>query len=251
MAKVRGLVGAYNPRRISKYVPGMQFAAGVDQASGFYNISFGSPSVASATAILLAPGALTSGAAATFTTMTGALLDTIDAPFGRNITVTGTSTRVLTVRGRDYLGQPMAEAITMSTGTISGKKAFKWIDSLSFSAVADTVNPTVGVGDVLGLPWATVKVLSETSYAVSTGVATVQTVGTFVVADFTSPATATTGDPRGTYDPTATLSAGVTEIVIQAVADGQVATTTGLVDGLTSETQGLTIGLHGVKQYYA
>lgn len=211
----------FNPRFINRRTPNMQYAADVG-LSGPCMVFCGTPIVATTTAILNAPGALTSGATATFlpsqfngtalSAVTGSA-DTIDARFGRNITVTGTSTRVLTVTGRDYLGQPMKETITMSAGTISGVKAFKWIDSLSFSAVADTVNPNVGVGDVLGLPYRCMAVVREFSDGV------VASAGTFVapLAVSTTP-TATNADVRGTYDPNTTLD-GAKNIELEILPD--------------------------------
>ncbi len=47
------------------------------------------------------------------------------------------SAEVITVTGRDYLGQPMVETITLNGATaVNGKKAFKKINSIKASAAA-------------------------------------------------------------------------------------------------------------------
>lgn len=101
-----------------------------------------------------------------------------------------------TVSGYDLYGYPMTETITgANIGTASGAKAFKYISGVTHTGtVAGTV--TIGTGDVIGLPlradrFAYLEVCyNNTWVTANTG---------FTAADTTSPATATTGDVRGTY----------------------------------------------------
>ncbi|MDB5607790.1 MAG: hypothetical protein JWP25_4690 [Bradyrhizobium sp.] len=101
-----------------------------------------------------------------------------------------------TVSGYDVYGYPQTETITgANAGVAAGKKAFKWVTGVTHTgSVAGTL--TIGTGDVYGFPLRadqfgyTWIVWNGTSVTASTG---------FVVADTTNPATATTGDVRGTY----------------------------------------------------
>lgn len=137
-------------------------------------------------------GVLASGGVATF-----------DHP--RNVVAAWTGTAVLTVTGTDVYGQTVVESSASGT-SFTGKKAFKTVTQVSFGSAVTAA--TVGTGDVLGLPY--VSTIGDVITA--RGGAAVDT-GTHVVADATSPATATTGDVRGTFDPSTTLN-GSTEIQI-------------------------------------
>ena len=86
----------------------------------------------------------------------------IDAAYGRCLTATGSagSNHVCTISGRDYLGQKMSEALTLSgTVVIHGNKAFKYVDSMSTAvgAAGDTVD--VGWSDRVGLPYKSEQIL--------------------------------------------------------------------------------------------
>lgn len=99
-----------------------------------------------------------------------------------------------TVNGYDIYGYPMSETIAgADAGAASGKKAFKYIASIAINGTAaGTVE--VGTGDVYGYP---IRV-DELAYTESNWSGAINT-GTFVAADTTNPATAMTGDVRGTY----------------------------------------------------
>jgi hypothetical protein len=115
--------------------------------------------------------------------------------YGRNVTfVLGAAgTPNVTIRGRDYLGQPMSEtAAATGTTPVVGKKAFKTIDNISVDAgVATTIN--VGYGTVLGFPYAMLKISEEYQDNAAASA------GTVALAVATQ--TASSGDPRGTYVP--------------------------------------------------
>lgn len=110
--------------------------------------------------------------------------------------VSGGAGVVFTVRGADVYGFPVSENITVAAGanTVNGKKAFKWIYSVT-PATTDAHNYSVGTTLITGLNLALdsagyfVEWLSGTGYTANP---------TVVAAVTTSPATATTGDVRGT-----------------------------------------------------
>lgn len=218
----------YRPRRINRYVPAMGYAAGVIHAAP-YEINFGAPALADADGILDGHSIATAGVAYVEDMIT----DTVDAPFGRclQIVLSGAGTPVVTIRGRDYLGQPVAEQFTGNgAAAVVGTKAFKYIDSITYGAVAATTID-VGTTDKLGLPFKTTKVLAERSNGVD------GTVGALVTPSLVDPATAVTTDPRGTYDPNVALD-GTKVIAITALLD----------NSLNTSGNG---GLHGLAHYYA
>lgn len=116
---------------------------------------------------------------------------------GRNVRITtaGGDTAVYTVTGYDVYGYPMSEAITANgASTVSGKKAFKYIASVTpVGTVGATI--TVGTGDVFGFP-----IFSNSFYDVQiawNAGAIAPTTG--YIAGVATAATTTTGDVRGTY----------------------------------------------------
>lgn len=130
---------------------------------------------------------------------------------------TGTLTnRNVTISGYDYYGQPMTEVIatgTTQSTTVNGKKAFYQIVSATISgALGATI--ALGTTDVIGLP---VRVV-DAAYLVGIGWANAVARDTggssaFVAADTTNPATSTTGDVRGTYQPSSATN-GIRRLVI-------------------------------------
>lgn len=101
-----------------------------------------------------------------------------------------------TVSGWDIYGFPMTETITGASGAAAnGAKAWKYINTITHSgSVAGTL--TIGTNDVIGLPFQTLRFgrmaifYNNAAITANTG---------FTAAVTTSPATATTGDVRGTY----------------------------------------------------
>jgi len=131
-------------------------------------------------------------------------LATFDVP--RNVVAAWTTTAVMTVTGTDLYGEVIVESSASGT-TMAGKKAFKTITDVSIST--DVTAATVGHGDVLGLPY---RVNNKDEILIFENGVPVAT-GTFVAAVTTDPATATTGDVRGTLDPTATLDGSIRIVV--------------------------------------
>jgi len=233
-------INTYLPRKVNRYVPAMSYSAACVHNAP-HVVEFGPVAVAAAANILSAQSIASAGSTTTFLQdNTDPVVSAIAAEFpvgpgfGRCLQVVadGAATSTVTVKGRDYLGQPMAETFTLNgTTPVVGVKAFKYIDLVSWSGTSSrTIN--LGTTDKLGLPFRMSNVLSEQAAG-----ARVATLGTFVSPSQTDPATATTTDPRGTYDPNTTLD-GSTYISATFIADGR----------LNSSGNG---GLHGLAHYYA
>jgi hypothetical protein len=231
----------YRPRRISQYCPAMAYHAGVIHGAP-YEVRFGPVAIASATNILSAQSIAAAGSTTTFLQDNTDPINTSYASefpngpgFGRclQVVANGATTSTVTVKGRDFMGQPMAETFTLNGATpVVGVKAFKWIDLISWT-ITNGAGTTINVGthDKLGLPYRMSNVLAEKSDGVAA------TVGTLVTPSLVDPATATTTDPRGTYDPNTTLD-GSKYIIAVFLPNGE----------LNSSGNG---GLHGLAHYYA
>lgn len=186
--------------RIGGYVPAMAYAAEV-AIDGATRISFGTPALASATAILNAQSIAAAVDTTTFGGVAGPMQ--LDARYGRCVQVvaSGAATSNVTVFGRDFWGQPMAESFTLNgTTPVVGLKAFKWIDRITAGITGGTTI-NVGTHAKLGFPYKCFKCLSEELAQVPSG-----TLGTVTAPVLTDPQTTTTGDPRGTYTSNAALN---------------------------------------------
>ena len=160
----------------------------------------------------------------------------------RAISITGVASGTggaFAVVGFDLYGFPMHETITAGAGvsTVNGKKAWKFITSVT-PQFSDAHTYSVGTTDIYGFgmrvdQWNYVDIYYGTPPAVlitaSTG---------FVAADATSPATATTGDVRGTY-------------AAQSASDGtkKLQIFVGPTLGQASNAAGAAVGFFGVAQF--
>jgi len=182
----------------------------------------------------------------------------------RAVSITSTTSQVdatvFTVKGYDIYGYPITETITTSgtsATTTNGKKAFKFIASVTPSKTDATGNYSVGTLDVVGLP------LRSDIYTPVPGIdlsiwmnnAAISSTTGYTAADLTSPATATTGDVRGTYA-LQTASDGTKPLVIKqsplianlgVVDGGYTAAVTG--SGAVATASGAGVGLYGVTHY--
>lgn len=122
-------------------------------------------------------GALASGGVATF-----------DKP--RNVVAAWTNAAVITVTGTDEYGSIMVESSASGT-SFTGNKAFKTVTAVAVSA--DVTGLTVGTGVKIGLPYRV-----DANEFISARQTNAVDAATFVPAVTTDPATATTGDVRGT-----------------------------------------------------
>ena len=149
-------------------------------------------------------------------TLNGALAGVADV--ARNVVVTSAAddrTKTFTVYGTDHYGVAVAETITGSNGsTAAGLKAFKTVSRIAVSA-ATTGAVTVGTGDVLGLP---IRIATADRIINAAYDGAVEAIAAFAKAVDTDPATATTGDVRGTVDMTSALSNK--SVIINVIADG-------------------------------
>lgn len=129
----------------------------------------------------------------------------------RNVVAAWTGTAVLTITGTDRYGRTMVEASASGTSH-TGKKAFKTVTSASFSA--NTTGVTIGTGDVLGLPF-----VVPVNGVVAARADNAIDAGTFVAGVTTDPATATTGDIFGTFNPAVTLDGTATIGLLVVILD--------------------------------
>ena len=181
------------PRRINMYVPNMQYASDVNYNGGT-RVMIGFPQAANATLVASAVSIATAG-----TTDLSSVTQFPEA-YGRNITVvaSGASTATITVRGWDYLGQPLSEQFTANGATpVVGNKAWKSFSSVTYTATAGTTI-NIGSGAKFGLPYKAIRCQFETAAGV------LAAAGTLQAASLADPQTATTTDPRGMYTPTTT-----------------------------------------------
>lgn len=171
-------VADYYPRTISQYVPNMTFAA--DVVNGKTIVNFGSPAAADPDGILDGVSATDSaqsydssdwettfdGSSTSLTSTSGKL----DAPFGRCLSAVGSAgaDHVVTITGRDYLGQIMVENLTLvGTTTIFGNKAFKYVDSVAVAVGAADDTMDLGWTNRVGLPYKAEKLIAYTEDDVS------------------------------------------------------------------------------------
>lgn len=180
------------------------------------NISVAATYSGAASAVIAAGTGTTSVVRADGTTVVQ-----VDVPRALSITIgTGTITnRTVTISGYDYYGQAMSEAIatgTTQSTTVNGKKAFYQI---SGATVSGSVGGTVAIGttDIFGSP---VR-FTDRGYLDSVGWnnTLAEDAATTVVADTTSPATTTTGDVRGTVQPSS-ASDGTKRLVVGVYLPG-------------------------------
>lgn len=172
---------------------------------------------------------LTAGSGVTrTTTAAGTTVLQVDTPRNVRVTSGGNDTGVtFTVTGWDMYGQPMSEAITGASGAAaSGKKAFHQVYTVAASG-ATASNVTVGTGDVLGLP---VR-LYDVNHVIAVKWASVlaDDAATVVAGDATT-ATTTTGDVRGTVDPSSATNGSrrlTVTTYLGAIASGPDATRAG------------------------
>lgn len=161
------------------------------------------------------------------------------ALLGRAVTVTGASgatSSVFTIRGYDIYGYPMTENISGSASTTAtGKKAFKFIKSVTPATTSAGGNYSVGTSDVIGLPlradfFGELVVNAGASLTATTLV----TAATGFVASDQTFATATTGDVRGTYALQTASSTAANRYVIRQTPQPY---NVGSIAGLVGTTQ--------------
>ena len=124
----------------------------------------------------------------------------------RAVSVTSITAQVVstfTVRGFDVYGFPMTEVITLSgtvAGTTNGKKAFKYILSVTPNTTDSTNTYEINTTDIIGFPIRsdTLQVGIESDVTIMSNNATIAATTGYTAADKTV-ATGATGDVRGTF----------------------------------------------------
>lgn len=157
---------------------------------------------------------LTAGAGVTAVVVNGQTRYQLDCPRAVSLTVAGADLSGVnfTIRGYDIYGQPMTQTRAgPNNNTVNTTKAFYQITSISVDGAVGT-NVTVGTSDIFGLP---VRV-DDRGYMIKSAWnnTLAQDAGTLTTADTTDPATAATGDVRGTYVPSANASNGVRRLCL-------------------------------------
>jgi hypothetical protein len=132
----------------------------------------------------------------------------------------GDTTQSVLVTGRDIYGARMTQQKTLNgTTAVNFTKAFKWVDIVRVSA-AMAGNLTVGTRDAFGFP---IHVL-EGGMVIKIGWGNVYgpDPGTVTTADATDPATSTTNDVRGFYEPSSAADGTKRLTVTLMLTDGAV-----------------------------
>lgn len=133
----------------------------------------------------------------------------------RGVSIVGTVAATggtFTLKGADIYGQTQSESLTLVSGasTISTKKCYKIINSITPSFADSTHTYSVVTADLYGFPfrsdfWEMTEIFfAGAQKTASTG---------WTAGDQTTPATTSTGDPRGTYS-LQTASQGIDRLVI-------------------------------------
>lgn len=172
---------------------------------------------------------LTAGTGATSVVRTnGETVIQLDVPRAVTLTVATTdqSGITFTIYGYDVYGQPMTfSRAGPNANTVATTKAFKQISRVAASAAIATNGVSVGFNDVLGMPYRVTNAVFIQSVKYNSTLA--QDAGTFVAAVTTDPATATTGDVRGTYLPSSACDGAkrlAMSLYLPGVASGPQAT---------------------------
>ncbi|MGH3429969.1 MAG: hypothetical protein ACRDQZ_20770, partial [Mycobacteriales bacterium] len=113
------------------------------------------------------------------------------------------ATTTFTIQGFDVYGYAMVETITVTPGSAvstNGKKAWKYIQSITPNATDATFNFEVGTTDIIGFPIRSdsFQAVFESDVGLMANNAQIASATGYVAAVLTTP-TATTGDVRGTY----------------------------------------------------
>jgi hypothetical protein len=204
----------YFPQRVNQRVPFMAYDAQIQQGGHAY-VEMGAPAAASTNGILNAQDIGSAGNTSTFATTYNPNNEQIMGRYGRAITIVAAAvgaTGTVTVKGRDYLGQPLTEQLTLNgTTAVTGVKAFKYIDNIAWPANA-THTMNVGWSTKLGLPYRLTVTAITNEFMNGANV----TAGTLVLGN-TGVQSATSTDPRGMYTPnTAPNGANVYTLVYMA-----------------------------------
>lgn len=165
-------------------------------------VSLGTPAVAATDNIL--DGVDATDSAQVYTTFDAQP----DVPRALQVVGSAGADHVVTITGLDAYGEVIVEQLTLNEDTpVLGKKAFASITQVDVAAGAASDTMDLGTQDLIGLPFRIDK--GDFVMAFFDGLPDLSTSavpGTIAYAVTTDPATATTGDVRGTYNPQGTLN---------------------------------------------
>jgi hypothetical protein len=198
---------------VNMYVPAANFSADIDYLTGEYRADYGAVAAISTTGVLAGGNWGVAGSSNVFAPDYKSKM----TPFGRQLSFASlaTAANVVTIQGRDYMGQPIRETLTLNGVTpVLSAKIYKSLELLTWTApngAATTVN--IGYTDVLGVPYRTVAAQNWFENGLSA------TAGTLVMGlPLATTPTATSADPRGSIDFT-TASNGTMTYSFIGVAD--------------------------------
>lgn len=208
---------SFFPQRVNMWFDNAAIGShGATNSPHIATFDFGVPNALDADAILAAQSIATAAATTTFAAAYVAT-EAQMGKWGRNVTVvaSGAATSVVRVLGRDYMGQPMREHLTLNGATtVQGVRAFRYIDEVDFDATAGTTI-NLGLGNYLGLPYKCFSMVNEIKNS-----AVAANAGTFVAGlASTSAANTTSTDPRGLYLPVTVIPNGSIRFEIRCVVD--------------------------------
>lgn len=161
----------------------------------------------------------------TYTTFGQGFVTSLYNPAGalaRAIAITAVASAtggVFTVAGADYYGYPMTQTITaVANSTVNGLKAFKFVFSVTPGVTDNSHNYSVGTADVFGLPLVANQFCDSEFYWNNV----LGLFATYTAPDATIPATAATGDVRGTIAPSSGSDGTKRLEIFQALTLGMV-----------------------------
>jgi len=219
--------------------------AAASTANGTYSTTIIAPETGKATGTLIA---LDSTAAyLAFGTAGSICMWNPGAGTGRNIIIRPSSNGdagTFSVAGRDMYGYKMTETLAAGSTTITGKKAFKYISSITNCTTPVSTGVIVGFGDVFGFPLAVPYAglnlaVYASSTAFGTAAAAVQSSATIVLASTVATQTSTTPDVRGTWASSLASNTGNVriQIVVTPAASAMAAISSTNVSPLFGATQ--------------
>lgn len=201
----------WNPN-VNMYVPSANFSADLDYVTGEYRADYGAVAAVSANGIIASGNWVAAGSTNVFVAGYRAKM----GPFGRQLSFVGpaSATNVVTIQGRDYMGQPIRETLTLTAATpVNSVKIYRQVDLLSWTANASANAINVGFTDVLGVPYRTIGAQTWLENGVAASAGTLVTGATNATVQ-----TATTSDPRGSVD-FSTASNNVVTFALIGLAD--------------------------------
>ncbi len=208
---------SFFPQRVNMFVNRAAIGShGADRSPHIATFDFGVPNALDADAYLAAQDIATAGRTSTFTAAYVAT-EAQMGKWGRNVTAvaSGAATSVVRIIGRDYLGQPIREHLTLNGATtVQGVKAFRYVDTIDWDATAGTTI-NVGIGNYFGLPYRSYTLVDEIKNN-----AIAASAGTFVSGlSIPGAANNTSADPRGLYLPVTVIPNGVVRFEIRCTID--------------------------------